>query len=191
QVLVSKELNLDDQLFLYGARLNYDIIADMNCTQIPLSVGNINGQPEIELTPWLFYPILMPTREHPIIKNLDGIRTEFVGSIDTISNPNIKKEIILETSPFHKIYTTGKAISLRMVEEQADPSSFRNNQKPVAVLLTGHFPYIFENRPAPQGIQTPVELSNISNPAKMFVIADGDWLINQVNSKDNSPYPLG
>ena len=25
----------------------------------------------------------------------------------------------------------------------------------------------------------------------MFVIADGDWLINQVNTKDNSPYALG
>lgn len=25
----------------------------------------------------------------------------------------------------------------------------------------------------------------------MMVIADGDWLINSVNNKDNSPYPLG
>lgn len=191
QVLIGKELNLDDQLFLYGARLNYDIIADMNCTQIPLSIGNINGQPQIELTPWLFYPILMPTRTHPIIKNLDGIRTEFIGSIDTIANPTIKKEIILESSPFHKVYNTGASISLRMVEEQPDPNTFQNAQKPVAALLSGKFPYIFENRPAPQGIQSPVDLSNISKPAKMFVIADGDWLINQVNTKDNSPYPLG
>ena len=25
----------------------------------------------------------------------------------------------------------------------------------------------------------------------MLVVADADWLINQVNSKDQSPYPLG
>jgi ABC-2 type transport system permease protein len=191
QVLIGRELNLDDQLFLYGARLNYDIIADMSCTQIPLSVGNINGQSQIELTPWLFYPTLMPTRTHPIIKNLDGIRTEFIGSVDTIANANIKKEIILESSPFHKIYNTGTSISLRMAAEQPDPNTFQNEQKPVAVFLSGHFPYIFENRPAPQLIQTPIDLSSISKPAKMFVIADGDWLINQINSKDNSPYPLG
>src|SRR5690606_19302915 len=128
---------------------------------------------------------------HPMIKNLDGIRTEFIGTIDTIANPKIKKEIILESSPFAKVYKTGSSISLQMVEEQPDPTSFRSDQKPVAVMLSGHFPYIFENRPAPSGIKDPVNLTNISKPAKMFVIADGDWLINQVNTKDESPYPLG
>jgi ABC-2 type transport system permease protein len=191
QVLIGRELNLDDQLFLYGTRLNYEVVADMNCVQIPMSVGNINGQAQIELTPWFFFPILMPNRPHPMIKNLDGIRTEFIGTIDTIANPKIKKEIILESSPFAKVYKTGSSISLQMVEEQPDPTSFRSDQKPVAVMLSGHFPYIFENRPAPSGIKDPVNLTNISKPAKMFVIADGDWLINQVNTKDESPYPLG
>lgn len=191
QVLIGKELNIDDQLFLYGVRLNYDLIADMNCAQIPLSVGSINGQPQIELTPWLFYPIIMPTQTHPVVKNLDGIRTEFIGSLDTIANAAIKKEVILESSPFSKLYKTGATISLQMVEEQPDPATFRSQQKPIAILLSGHFPYIFDNRPTPNGIQNPVDLSSISKPAKMFVIADGDWLINQVNTKDQSPYPLG
>ncbi|WP_159637513.1 gliding motility-associated ABC transporter substrate-binding protein GldG [Sphingobacterium composti Ten et al. 2007 non Yoo et al. 2007] len=191
QMLIGRELNIDDQLFLYGARLNYDLIADMNCAQIPMSVGNINGQAQIELTPWLFSPILIPTKEHPITKNLDGIRTDFVGSIDTIASPKIKKEIILESSPYNKIYNTGSIISLQMVENLPDPATFQSKQKPIAVLLSGNFPYIFENRPAPEGINTPENLSNISKPAKMMVIADGDWLINSVNNKDNSPYPLG
>lgn len=191
QMLIGKELNIDDQLFLYGARLNYEVLADMNCAQIPISVGNSNGQSQIELTPWLFYPILMPNRPHPMIKNLDGIHTEFIGTVDTIANPKIKKEIILESSPFAKTYKTGSSISLQMIEEHPAPETFQSPQKTVAVLLSGHFPYIFENRPAPTGIKTPIDLSNISKPAKMFVIGDGDWLINQVNNKDNSPYPLG
>ncbi|MCA5006055.1 gliding motility-associated ABC transporter substrate-binding protein GldG [Sphingobacterium bovistauri] len=191
QVLLGKELNLDDQLFLYGVRLNYDLIADMNCAQIPLSVGNINGQPQIELTPWFFYPILMPNRTHAAVKNLDGIRSEFIGTIDTIATPTIKKEIILESSPFSKTYKTGSRISLQIVEEQPDINTFRSEQKAVAVMLSGHFPYIFENRPTPPGINNAVDLSNISQPAKMFVISDGDWLINQINTKDQSPYPLG
>lgn len=191
QVLLGYELNLDDQLFLYGARLNYDILADMNCAQIPMSIGHINGQPQIELTPWFFYPILMPTRTHPIVKNLDGIRTEFIGTVDTIANPQIKKEVILESSPFTQAYKTGSNISLRMIEEQPDPESFRSEQKPVAVLLSGHFPYLFQGRPTPAGIANPVDLTHISKPAKMFVIGDGDWLINQINGKDGSPYPLG
>src|SRR5690606_23851200 len=86
QPLIGRELNLDDQLFLYGVRLNYDMIADLNCSQIPLSVGNMGGQAQIELAPWYFFPILMPTSQNPIVKNLDGIRTEFIGTIDTLES---------------------------------------------------------------------------------------------------------
>lgn len=191
QPLIGHQLNLDDQLFLYGARLNYNIIADLNCAQIPLSVGSISGQPQIELAPWYFFPILMPTSTNPIIKNLDGIRTEFVGTIDTLAVPSIRKEILLSTSPFTRILNTPSPISLQIVEEAPDPAKFKTKPAPVAVLLSGKFPYIFGNRPTPQGITEAVDLTHISEEAKMLVMADGDWLLNQVNTKDQSPYPLG
>ncbi|WP_140936734.1 gliding motility-associated ABC transporter substrate-binding protein GldG [Sphingobacterium lumbrici] len=191
QPLIGRQLNIDDQLFLYGARLNYNMVADLNCGQIPLSVGNIAGKAQIELAPWYFFPILMPTSTHPVVKNLDGIYTEFIGTIDTIATAGIKKEVILQTSPFTRLLNTPATLSLQMVEEQPDPTKFRTKSEPVAVLLSGKFPYIFENRPTPSGIISPVDLSSISNPAKMLIISDGDWLINQVNTKDQSPYPLG
>jgi len=191
QPLIGRELNLDDQLFLYGVRLNYDMIADLNCAQIPLSVGHIGGQAQIELVPWYFFPILMPTSQNPIVKNLDGIRTEFIGTIDTIATPGITKEVLLQSSPFTRILHTPSTISLQMVEEQPDPATFRTQPVPVAVLLQGKFPYIYANRPVPQNIREGVDLSNVSHPAKMLVMADGDWLINQVNTKDQSPFPLG
>ncbi|TJZ51532.1 gliding motility-associated ABC transporter substrate-binding protein GldG [Sphingobacterium olei] len=191
QPLIGRQLNIDDQLFLYGARLNYNMVADLNCGQIPLSVGNIAGKAQIELAPWYFFPILMPTSTHPIVKNLDGIHTEFIGTIDTIATAGIKKEVILQTSPFTRLLNTPATLSLQMVEEQPDPAKFQTKSQPVAVLLSGKFPYIFENRPTPSGITSPIDLSSISNPAKMLVISDGDWLINQVNTKDQSPYPLG
>ena len=37
QMSFPKQLDLDDQLFTYGVRINYDLIADMSCAQIPLS----------------------------------------------------------------------------------------------------------------------------------------------------------
>lgn len=191
QPLIGKELNLDDQLFLYGARLNHNLLADLNCSQIPLSVGNINGQPQIELVPWYFFPILMPTSTNPILKNLDGIRTEFIGTVDTIAAKGIKKEILLYSSPFNRLINTPSPISLQMVEERPDPDKFRTEPKPVAVLLEGKFPYLFQNRPVPLGIKEKVDLTHISEEAKMLIIADGDWLINQINTKDQSPYPLG
>ncbi|TDQ81220.1 gliding motility-associated ABC transporter substrate-binding protein GldG [Sphingobacterium yanglingense] len=191
QPLIGRELNLDDQLFLYGARLNYNILVDLNCAQIPLSIGSIGGQTQIEMVPWYFFPILMPTGNNAILKNLDGIRAEFVGTIDTIAAAGIKKEILLHSSPFSRIVNTPGPISLQMVEEQPDPAKFRTTPKPVAVLLSGRFPYIYQNRPTPIGATEAIDLSNISEEARMMVIADGDWLMNQVNSKDQSPYPLG
>lgn len=191
QPLIGRELNLDDQLFLYGVRLNYDMVADLNCTQIPISVGNIGGQTQIELAPWYFFPILIPNSQNPIVKNLDGIRTEFIGTIDTIANPAIQKEILLHSSPFTRIINTPNSISLQMVEEQPDPAKFRTQPAAIAVLLQGKFPYLYQNRPTPTGIDNPTDLTAVSEHAKMVVIADGDWMLNQVNSKDQSPFPLG
>ena len=190
QPLIGKELNLDDQLFNYGARINYDIIADLNCAQIPLSVGSIAGQSQIELAPWFFFPILMPNSTHPIVKNLDGIRTEFVSTIDTVGSSTIEKEIILQTSPFTRILKTPSSISLQMVEEQPDPTKFKSKPAAVALLLKGKFPFLYENRMLPEGITETVNVQN-TKTSKMLVVSDGDWLINQVNTKDQSPYPLG
>lgn len=191
QPLIGKELNIDDQLFIYGARLNYNLVADLNCSQIPLSVGNIGGRPQIELVPWYFFPILMPISQNPILKNLDGIRSEFIGTVDTIATKGIKKEILLSSSPFSRVFNTPGPISLQMVEEHPDPNKFQSSSHPVAILLSGKFPYIFQNRPAPDAITEKIDLRKVSEDAKMVIIADGDWLINQVNLKDNSPYPLG
>lgn len=191
QPLVGKTLNIDDMLFVYGTRLNYDLLADLNCAQIPLTVGNIGGQPQIELVPWFFFPIIMPMSSHPIVKNLDGIRMEFIGTVDTMETTGIKKEILLSSSPFTRLLTPPYEISLQMVEEQPDPTTFRTQPAPVAVLMQGKFPYVFANRPAPEGISESVDLTSVSNESKMVVVSDGDWLINQVNTTDQSPYPLG
>ncbi|MBE8712858.1 gliding motility-associated ABC transporter substrate-binding protein GldG [Sphingobacterium hungaricum] len=191
QSIIGRDLNLDDLLFLYGARFNYNLVADLNCSQIPITMAGATGQSQIELAPWYFFPILMPTSQNPIVKNLDGIRTEFIGTLDTIANAEIKKEIVLSSSPFTRIINTPNSISLQMVEEQPDPKTFRTAPAPVAMTLSGKFPYLFKDRPTPVGISEAVDLSATSQESKMFLIADGDWLINQVNAKDQSPYPLG
>src|SRR5690606_16699976 len=160
---IGRQLNLDDLFFLYGFRLNYNLLAVLNCGQIPLSVGNMGGQSQIELVPWYFFPILMPTSQNPIVKNLNGIRTEFIGTIDTIETTLIHKEILLSSSPFARTISTPTPISLQMVEETPDPAQFKTKPQPVALLLSGKFPYIFQNRPAPQGILQPVNLSSVSN----------------------------
>lgn len=191
QLAFAKKLNLDDLLFRYGVRINYNLIADMNCAQIPLNVGSAGGQAQIRMVPWLFYPIFMPLSQHPLVKNLDGIRSEFANTIDTIAVKGVRKHVLLTSSPFSRILNAPSIISLDMVEQEPDPQLFRGMPLPVGVLLEGIFPSDFTNRPVPDGISPHGVSPAQSVPAKMIVISDGDILKNQVSSQDGSPFPLG
>jgi len=192
QTALANQLNLDDLLFTYGIRFNYDLIADLNCAQIPLTVGDIGGQPQIELVPWLFHPVFVPNTRNPVVKNLNGIRSDFSGTIDTISIHGIRSEIILQSSPFTRLLTSPASISLQMAGESPEPAEFRTRPYPVAATLEGSFPSVFLNRPLPDGfVSRPPVVPNKSVPTKMLAIADGDVFSGQVSSSDGSPYPLG
>lgn len=191
ELAFQKKLNLDDQLFTYGIRINYDLIGDMNCGQIPVSTGEVGGQAQIQMVPWLFYPIIMPVSLHPMVKNLDGIKTQFVSTIDTISTKNVKKTILLTTSPYNRELETPTIISLNMIEDTPDPKRFQSTPKPVCVLLEGSFKSNFLNRPIPEGTNFPVASINKSVNTKMLVFSDGDVFKNEVSTKDGSVFPLG
>lgn len=191
QLTFNKQLNLDDQLFTYGIRLNLDLIADMSCAQIPVNIGNVAGQGQIQLLPWLFYPIIVPTSKHPLVKNLDGIRTEFISSIDTIAVPGIKKTVLLASTPYNQKLNTPHLLSLQMLEQEPDPRTFHSAPKTVGVLLEGSFKSDFKNRPFPEGFTEKIDVLQQSKFTRMIVVSDGDILKNQVNEADGSPFPLG
>ncbi|WP_231462968.1 gliding motility-associated ABC transporter substrate-binding protein GldG [Pedobacter sp. Leaf132] len=191
QMVFNKNLNLDDMLFMYGARINYNIIADKNSAEIPVSTGVVGGQPQIQLVPWLYYPILLPDTAASLVKNLDGIKAEFPSTVDTIGAKGVKKTYILTTSSFNKVFNAPKLFSLRMVAEQPDPKSFQNPLQSAGVLLEGEFPSVFAGRPLPAQIASAFTNTNVGKSAKMIVIGDGDIFKNQVVAKDNSPLPLG
>ncbi|MGZ3755714.1 MAG: gliding motility-associated ABC transporter substrate-binding protein GldG [Mucilaginibacter sp.] len=190
QLAFNKQLNLDDQLFVYGLRINYDLIADINAGQIPVSTGSIGGQAQIQLVPWLFYPIIMPLSPNPIVKNLDGIQTEFISTIDTLATKNVKKTVLLSSSPFNKKIGTPHMLSLQAIEQEPQPKDFQSVPKIVTVLLEGKFTSDWNNRPVPADLKEPVKIAEQSIPTKMIVISDGDVFKNQV-AANGSPYPLG
>ncbi|ACU05431.1 MULTISPECIES: gliding motility-associated ABC transporter substrate-binding protein GldG [Pedobacter] len=189
QLAFNRKLNLDDMLFMYGARVNYNLVADANCTEIPLAMGG--GQGQIQLAPWVYYPLLMPDTASAIVKNIDDVKAEFVSTVDTISVKGISKKIILHTSPFNKVFNAPKLLSLQMVAEQPDPREYASSPKAVAVLLEGNFPSVFLNRPVPAGIIENYGLPPVGKASKMIVIGDGDVFKNQVSSRDGSVFPLG
>lgn len=191
QLAFQNKLNIDDQLFTYGVRINYDLIGDMNCGQIPVNVGVVGDQPQIQMVPWLFYPIIMPVSTHPLVKNLDGIKTEFVNTIDTIATKDVRKTNILTTSPYNRELQAPTIISLNMIEETPDPKLFQSEPKAVGVLLEGFFKSNFLNRAIPDGVTAAEETVSKSKLTKMLVFSDGDVFKNQISEKDGSIFPLG
>ncbi|WP_439696051.1 gliding motility-associated ABC transporter substrate-binding protein GldG [Mucilaginibacter sp. AW1-7] len=190
QMSFPKQLNLDDQLFRYGVRINYDLIADMSCSPIPVSTGEVGGQAQIQMLPWLYYPLFMSYSKHPIVKNLDAIHSEFASTIDLLDTKNVKKTILLASSPYNKKISAPHILSLQALEQEPNPKDFQGTPKTVAVLLEGKFTSDWRNRPLPDSLGETVTIMPESVPTKMVVISDGDILKNQIGS-DGSPYPLG
>ncbi|WP_255695535.1 gliding motility-associated ABC transporter substrate-binding protein GldG [Pedobacter sp. MC2016-14] len=191
QLAFNKKLNLDDMLFTYGARVNYNLLADANCVEIPLAMSSGGSQSQIQMAPWVYYPLLLPDSTNSLVKNIDALRAEFVSTVDTIGVKGIVKKVILRSSAFNKLHAAPKLLSLQMVAEQPDPREYASTPQPVAVLLEGEFPSVFMNRAVPEGITEPYEVPAVSKRAKMIVIGDGDLFKNQISTKDNSIFPLG
>ena len=191
QTAVARRLNLDDMLFTYGMRFNYDLVADLNCAQIPLTTAGTANQGGIELAPWPFYPVFIPNDSQPIVRNIEGIRSEFAGTLDTVGAPDITKTVLLSTSPFSRVMPVPAQLTLQMAAAGPDREAFMGGPKTVAALFEGNFASVFADRPVPEGISAEVETPRRGKHAKMMAIADGDVFSGQINPADGSPYPLG
>ena len=189
QMTFPKQLNLDDQLFVYGVRINYDLVADMSCAPIAVVTGNVGGQPQILTHSWLFNPVVIPESKHPIVKNLDGILMQFASTIDTLGIKGVKKTILLTSSIHNKKFNAPYLVTLQALEQEPDPKDFLRPVKTFGVLLEGKFKSDFLNRPLPAGLNEKVNPLPESVPTKMIVISDGDIFRNDAGR--NGTYPLG
>ncbi len=189
---IARDLNLDDMLFRYGVRLNPNLVMDLNALPIPLRTGQVGGQPKIDFFPWYYFPVITPTENHPIVKNLNVIKTEFVSSIDTIRVAGVKKTILLKTSAYSRTVSTPALITLAILEQEPDERAYAGPPQPVAVLLEGEFRSNFENRIPPE-IQQNKDIGFLpkSEPTSMIVVADGDMIRNQLHFSQGYPMPLG
>jgi len=185
---LARDLNLDDMLFNYGVRLNGNLVVDMNALPIPVVIDQKGNQ---KLIPWLFFPLLVPTSNHPIVKNLSAIKTEFVSSIDTVETPGVAKTILLCTSRYSRVLNSPITLSLRYLFQEPDAQQFNQPYQPVAVLLEGEFTSLFMNRiPAEFTKSSGFAFLGKSSKTAMIVVADGDVIKNQLQPGEIRPTPL-
>jgi ABC-2 type transport system permease protein len=194
-VAYDQGLELDEQLFKYGVRINRDLVQDLESDKVPSVVGTMGNQPQIELLPWPYAPLLRNANGHPIAKNLDFISASFPQSIDTIATPGIKKQILLSTSDYARSLQTPALVEWRSIKTEQDLQLFNKQQLPIAVLLEGKFGSAFNNRLSKQEmdglsvIGTPFMPTTLSDNS-MVVISDGDLLLNPVNEQEG-PLAMG
>ena len=184
-------LNIDEMMFTYGARINPDIIMDIRCRPIPMTVGMVGEKPQIQFQPWMYFPEIVPLSQHPIVRNLDLIKTDFASSIDLIDN-DIEKTVLLATSEFSRVKNAPAIYDLNEAKIEPDRRLYNRQNIPVAVLLRGCFKSVFRNRLTPDFMEIPaMGYREVGDSTSMIVISDGDVIKNRFNYNDGTGYPLG
>lgn len=184
-----KMLNLEDMLFRYGVRINNNLLQDLNAGAHPVVTGFMGDQPQIRILPWPFYPIINYFGQHPIVKNLDAVYTRFVSSIDTVKADGIKKTPLLYTSKYARSLAAPVRVNLNDLRDVV-PENFQSGPYPVAYLLEGPFTSLYKNRILPTSANKALFRTE-GMPSKILVIADGDFVKNEVNPQNGAPYELG
>lgn len=188
-------LNIEDQLFKYGVRINPVLIQDLQAAMIPVTVTSEGQKPRIVPAPWLYSPLLIPQPNHSISRNMNVVRGEFVSSIDTVNSQlNINRTVLLRTSRYSKEDKVPVFVTLGFVNEKPDQRAFTQSFIPVSVVQEGVFTSVFENRMIPESISPkPPKIKTESVYTKMIVVADGDIIKNKVRFKNTNPQvlPLG
>lgn len=181
----SKNLNLDDFFFRYGARVNQNLVKDLYASKIALATGNTGNKTNFENFLWFYAPLVSSKTDHPIVNNISPVSLSFVSSIDTLKN-DVKKTILLQSSLLSKEVQVPTIIELNSVMENPDPKTYKNGSKILGLLLEGNFTSAYKDRIKPLQVPNALEKGNNN---KMILIADGNIGKNQIHK--GKPLELG
>tara|TARA_R110002050_G_scaffold246651_4_gene384441 strand:+ start:4188 stop:5852 length:1665 start_codon:yes stop_codon:yes gene_type:complete len=179
-----RNLNLNDFFFKYGVRLNTDLVNDLYFTQIVLATGEGNSS-QYNPVPWYYNPMVFSKNDHSINNNLEAVRFQFTGSLDTLAG-KYSKQILLSSSPLSKTEGVPKQIQLDVINTPPDKDLYNDGNKILGVLIEGAFQSTFLNR------VKPLKLNKILDQGpenRMIVLSDGDLIRNQV--RNGRPLELG
>ena len=190
-IAFDRGLNLEDLLFNYGVRINQTLLQDRQSDQLPQV--SPDGQQQ-RLVSWPYFPVLNGT-QHPISKNLDGVRAMFPTTIDTVEAGGIKKTALLQSSNNARVLQVPTRIDFEALQIAPDEKQFTQRQVPVAYLLEGDFRSLYTGRMPREFVDTlrslkiPVKTS-VGESSKMIVVSDGDIAMNQF-SPQSGALPMG
>ncbi|MDM1065009.1 gliding motility-associated ABC transporter substrate-binding protein GldG [Myroides odoratimimus] len=179
----NKDQSLGELLFRYGIRINPVLVKDEISTKIKLASGRQGSETVYTDFLWKFAPFVYPDIDHPIVKNIEGVKYDFASPIDTLKN-GVKKTILAKSSKYSSLVGVPGEISFNVLKEEVTPEFYEGKGSYIlGVLLEGEFPSVFKNRVLPFTIDKPL---SESKPTQMIVISDGDIIRNQLDDKGMS-----
>ena len=189
------DLNLNDLLFNYGIRVNTNLVEDaVNQAYIPLKGSGANA--EFTMFPWVYFPVLNAASDHPIVKNLNGVLSRFVSSIDTVGNGSATdKTILLSSSRYSKTESTPTPVILESATIEPNPADYKDHNLPAAVLLEGSFKSAYSTHRSVElsdwiaSQKIPLKDKSADN-GKMILLSDADILTNDFSER-SGPMNMG
>jgi len=193
-VAFDRALNLEDILFRYGVRLNQNLLQDMQSDKLPQISNDPNNQQAPRLVDWPYFPILNGT-DHPVSKNLDGVRAIFPNTLDTVKVAGIKKTFLLRSSVNARVLQAPARVDFEYLQIAPDIKQFSIRDTTVAALLEGKFKSLFAGRVSASVADSMkaygVPVKNVCDTdTRMIVVADGDIATNFI-SQQYGPLPMG
>lgn len=190
-IAYDRNLKLEDLLFRYGARINPDLLMDLQCDFLPFDV---NGNKQFEFLHWNYFPLFESKENSVINKNLGLVAGRFVNSIDTVSAPGIKKTILLSSSSNARTIETPALISGEENRNSPEDDAYKKQNIPSAILLEGQFTSLYKNRVSKATLDSNIKygtpfMQQSAQANKMIIVADGDIALNGISHEQ--PLPMG
>lgn len=185
------DVNLSDQLFRYGVRINPVLLQDVQCAMIPVNMSREGDQPDFKPAPWYYSPLLLSNPFHSVSKGITPVKTEFASSIDFVGDSTLlKKTELLVTSASTHLQNVPSIVSMDIINVEKNGYYFNRRNQVVAASIEGEFTSVFKNRMIPQGVKTNVKTIEQSKPTKMIVVADADVIKNDVQGYGENFMPV-
>ncbi|MDR1699446.1 MAG: gliding motility-associated ABC transporter substrate-binding protein GldG [Prevotellaceae bacterium] len=185
------DVNLSDQLFNYGVRVEPVILQDIQSVCIEINTAQEGNEPEFQQVPWFYAPLLTPAGSHPVTRNLMPVKADFASTISLVGeNDGLQKEILLTSSDAARAVPAPLSIGMDIINLPQSRQYFSQRHLPVGVVMSGSFNSVFKNRLTPVGVQQNVQTKTESVPTRMAVVADGDIIRNEVQFSGENAYPM-
>lgn len=171
-----KPLNIEDQLFTYGVRINPKLVLDRNADLVKINTALKGEPPRFTPLAWAYEPLLETNPFHPITKGLSPVRAIFANTIDTLSSETIEATPLLRTSTATRLENVPRLIEMKEIALMQETNFYNKANVLVGVLLEGKFPSVFKGRLA---YTENTHFKKESPHSKMVVIADGNIIKNE------------